>query len=72
MTITPELLATHKLNTAEYEKIVALLGRTPSITELGIFSVMSMKPWLLLDWPPRRDMTWAMLGSAAAIRATSA
>ncbi len=40
MTITPELLATHKLNNAEYEKIVALLGRTPSITELGIFSVM--------------------------------
>ena len=40
MTITPELLATHKLNAAEYEKIVALLGRDPSITELGIFSVM--------------------------------
>ena len=40
MTITPELLATHKLNTAEYEKIVTLLGRDPSITELGIFSVM--------------------------------
>ena len=40
MTITPELLATHKLNVAEYEKIVSLLGREPSITELGIFSVM--------------------------------
>ena len=40
LTITPELLATHKLNASEYDKIVALLGRTPTITELGIFSVM--------------------------------
>ncbi len=40
LNITPELLATHKLNASEYDKIVSLLGRTPSITELGIFSVM--------------------------------
>jgi phosphoribosylformylglycinamidine synthase len=40
MTITPELIAQHQLTQAEYEKIVSLLGRAPSYTELGIFSVM--------------------------------
>jgi len=40
MTITPELIATHQLSQEEYDKIVALLGREPSYTELGIFSVM--------------------------------
>jgi phosphoribosylformylglycinamidine synthase len=38
--ITPELIAAHQLTTAEYDKIVSLLGREPSYTELGIFSVM--------------------------------
>src|SRR5882757_5881519 len=40
MKITPELIAQHQLTTAEYQKIVALLAREPSYTELGIFSVM--------------------------------
>ena len=40
MTITPELIAQHQLTTAEYDKIVSLLGREPSYTELGVFSVM--------------------------------
>ena len=40
MTITPELIAQHQLTPAEYDKIVSLLGRTPSYTELGVFSVM--------------------------------
>ena len=40
MTITPELIEQHQLTTAEYDKIVSLLGREPSYTELGIFSVM--------------------------------
>jgi phosphoribosylformylglycinamidine synthase len=40
MTITPELIATHQLSQDEYEKIVSILGREPSYTELGIFSVM--------------------------------
>ncbi len=40
MTITPELIAQHQLTTSEYDKIVSLLGRAPSYTELGIFSVM--------------------------------
>ena len=40
MTITPELIAQHQLTVAEYDKIVSLLGREPSYTELGVFSVM--------------------------------
>ena len=38
--ITPEIITAHQLTVAEYEKIVSLLGREPSYTELGIFSVM--------------------------------
>ncbi|MGD0014551.1 MAG: phosphoribosylformylglycinamidine synthase II, partial [Bryobacteraceae bacterium] len=40
MTITADLIASHQLSQEEYQKIVALLGREPSYTELGIFSVM--------------------------------
>jgi phosphoribosylformylglycinamidine synthase II len=40
MKITPELIARHQLTTAEYQKILALLGREPTYTELGVFSVM--------------------------------
>ena len=39
-TITPELIAQHQLTAGEYQKIVDILGREPSYTELGIFSVM--------------------------------
>jgi phosphoribosylformylglycinamidine synthase len=38
--ITPELVAEHGLKPDEYERILALIGRTPTITELGIFSAM--------------------------------
>jgi len=38
--ITPELVAEHNLTPDEYQKILAVLGREPSYTELGIFSVM--------------------------------
>jgi len=38
--ITPELVAKHNLTPEEYAHAVAILGRTPSYTELGIFSVM--------------------------------
>jgi len=38
--ITPELVAKHNLTPDEYKKILEVLGRTPSYTELGIFSVM--------------------------------
>src|SRR5579871_1700503 len=39
-TITPELLKQHSITTDEYARIEAALGRVPSLTELGIFSVM--------------------------------
>ena len=39
-TITPDLIQSHQLSTDEYGKIVSLLGREPTFTELGIFSVM--------------------------------
>jgi phosphoribosylformylglycinamidine synthase len=38
--ITPELVTQHQLSPDEYQKIVGILGREPSYTELGIFSVM--------------------------------
>jgi phosphoribosylformylglycinamidine synthase len=39
-TITPALLKTHSITPDEYTRIENALGRTPSLTELGIFSVM--------------------------------
>ena len=39
-TITPEIVAEHGLTPDEYETILAAMGRTPNLTELGIFSVM--------------------------------
>jgi len=38
--ITPALLKLHNITDDEYAKIHATLGRTPSLTELGIYSVM--------------------------------
>src|ERR1700722_10811693 len=38
--ITPELLSQHSITPEEYARIEQALGRTPSLTELGIFSVM--------------------------------
>ena len=38
--ITPALLKTHSITPDEYARIEKLMGRTPSLTELGIFSVM--------------------------------
>jgi phosphoribosylformylglycinamidine synthase len=40
LAITPELIQRHGLTSEEYERIKAILGREPSYTELGIFSVM--------------------------------
>jgi phosphoribosylformylglycinamidine synthase II len=39
-TITPDVIAAHQLTESEYNKILSLLGREPTLTELGIFSVM--------------------------------
>ena len=52
--ITPELIASHGLKPDEYQRILDLIGREPSFTELGIFSAMwnehcsykSSKKWL--------------------------
>jgi phosphoribosylformylglycinamidine synthase len=38
--VTPDLVAEHGLKPDEYERVLALLGRPPSFTELGIFSAM--------------------------------
>src|SRR5215469_16696036 len=38
--ITPEVIKDHGITPEEYEKIKSALGREPSLTELGIFSVM--------------------------------
>ena len=52
--ITDELIASHGLKPDEYQRILDLIGREPSFTELGIFSAMwnehcsykSSKKWL--------------------------
>ncbi len=38
--VTPQLAYEHGLTEEEYQRILSILGRTPSFTELGIFSVM--------------------------------
>ena len=38
--VTVELAREHGLKDDEYERILQILGRTPSFTELGVFSVM--------------------------------
>jgi len=38
--VTPHLLAQHSITAEEYNRILAALGRVPSLTELGIYSVM--------------------------------
>jgi phosphoribosylformylglycinamidine synthase subunit PurL len=38
--ITPELIAEHGLKADEYSRILELIGREPTLTELGIFSAM--------------------------------
>jgi phosphoribosylformylglycinamidine synthase len=52
--ITPQLVKDHNLTEGEYAKVLEILGRVPTITELGIFSAMwsehcsykSTKKWL--------------------------
>jgi phosphoribosylformylglycinamidine synthase subunit PurL len=52
--ITPDLVAAHGLKPDEYQRILDLIGREPTFTELGIFSAMwnehcsykSSKKWL--------------------------
>ncbi len=52
--ITPELVAAHGLKPDEYDRLLGIIGRVPTFTELGIFSAMwnehcsykSSKKWL--------------------------
>ena len=52
--ITPDLVAAHGLKPDEYERLLGIVGRVPTYTELGIFSAMwnehcsykSSKKWL--------------------------
>ncbi|AEI94420.1 phosphoribosylformylglycinamidine synthase subunit PurL [Roseobacter litoralis] len=52
--ITSDLIASHGLSPDEYDRILDIVGRTPTFTELGIFSAMwnehcsykSSKKWL--------------------------
>src|SRR5262245_21384396 len=37
---TPKLAAEHGLSPEEYERLCGVIGRTPNLVELGIFSVM--------------------------------
>ena len=39
-TLTPALVASHGFTPEEYQKILKILGREPTYTELGVFSVM--------------------------------
>jgi phosphoribosylformylglycinamidine synthase subunit PurL len=38
--VTPEVVREHNLNELEYSRIVEMLGRTPTLTELGVFSAL--------------------------------
>ena len=38
--ISPQVVAEHGLTPEEYQRLLEIMGRTPSLTELGIFSVM--------------------------------
>ena len=38
--ITPEVLSQHGITDSEYQRITGILKREPTLTELGIFSVM--------------------------------
>lgn len=38
--ITAEVVEQHGLSTEEYQRILSIMGREPSMTELGVFSVM--------------------------------
>ncbi len=38
--VTPEVVREHNLNDIEYQRILELLGRSPTLTELGVFSAL--------------------------------
>ncbi|HEX6617700.1 MAG TPA: phosphoribosylformylglycinamidine synthase subunit PurL [Gemmatimonadales bacterium] len=38
--VTPEVVREHNLTELEYDRIIAMLGRTPTFTEVGVFSAL--------------------------------
>jgi phosphoribosylformylglycinamidine synthase II len=52
--LTPQIIADHGLSEEEYQRVLAIMGRAPTLVELGIFSAMwsehcsykSSKVWL--------------------------
>ena len=38
--VTPEVVREHNLTVSEHQRIVSILGREPTLTELGIFSAL--------------------------------
>ena len=80
--ITAELVKKHNLTPDEYERVKQILGREPSYTELGIFSVMwsehcsykNTRPVLKL-FPTKSPSSlnhWVVMCSACAICPTTA
>ena len=68
--ITPAIVAEHGLKPDEYQRLLEILGREPSLTELGIFSVMwsehcSYKSCLLYTSPSPRDGLLSRMPSSA-------
>ena len=66
--VNQAVAAEHGLSASEYDTMLSIMGRTPTITELGIFSVMwsehcsykSSRKWLCcrlprvwIGWPLR-------------------
>ena len=42
--VTPDVVREHNLNDLEYGRILEMLGRTPTLTELGVFSALVHLP----------------------------
>ena len=69
---TSELLKTHGIAPEEYERILQALGREPSLTELGIYSVMAFSAALRVQemairlalGSPRSGILGLIFGSA--------
>ena len=67
--ITEELIEIHGLKPEEYELIKSILDRTPTFTELGIFSAMwnehcsykSSKKWLRTLPTEGPQVIWALV-----------
>src|SRR5258705_8888046 len=65
--ISPELVEAHGLKPDEYQRVLDLIGREPSITELGLFSAMwnehcSYKSWKIHLRALPTEAPWVIQG----------